>query len=661
MMFVFHSTPQMRSEFLSPEALHYALQAVLASGGVRESFVVYQDGGGAVRLGLDGARRLGDDWAALDEWLPRSGDPLPLLHAGQTVGLLWTAPGEVLAAPAAGALAALLARTGAAPDPWSADQLSGHSALLDRCGRLRAATPGWLALYGLSGDAVGRPLGELRAEWHALDQALPDVLAGRARTLPAWWAAPDGGGGAPERLTGDLRPWPVAGSELAVLFNVWRAESAASASGRPGAAPPGAAPGAGLDDALLRAAFEQAAQAQWLVTGKGTVLGVNAAAAALGAGGAAAMLGEPIWSADVWRGHEGVRRQVRSAVLRAGRGEAAGALLELDAGPPWRLQARPLTEGHALLELSPLSHEPQDLDRRLALLEVILAHSCEGVVVADARGQIVLLGQAIRRMMNAGSQDAQPRDWARHVELRAAGGETAAALDAAQRPLLRTLRGEEVRDEEITVVSAQSARPALINTYRLGDGLGAVALVQDLSEKRRLLRHLGQVTRRDPLTEMPNRQAFADAVETALEQEQGRPGPGAGGQGQGQHAALLCELGGFAGWAARSGPTLSHRLWLDCAARFRSVFRGSDFVARFEQGQFAALLVRPGGAAGLGRVLERLGESFSVPFVVGEDAFVPELRVGVVPDLGAHPSAQAVLAEAWQALRPLPAPGLADE
>jgi GGDEF domain-containing protein len=629
----------MSTAFLSSGALTYALQAVLASGGARESFLLYHDGGGTVQLGPAGVRRLSGDWGAgLDEWLPLSGVPLPLLHAGQTVGLLWTAPGETLAAPAAEALADLLARVSAAPDPWSADQLAGYSALIDRDGRLRAATPAWLSLFGLAGEAIGQPLGDLRTEWRLLEQALPGVLAGRAFTVPAGWAAMPAG--APAQFGSELRPWPVAGSELAVLFSIWEANAAL----RVAASPTAAAPTPGLDSTVFRALFDSAAHAQWLVTGKGTVVEVNAAAAALEAGDSAvSMLGELVWSVGVWRGHEAVRRQVRAAALRAGRGEAAETVLELETGPPWQLRARPLTAGHALLELAPLSHEPRDLERRLALLDILLAYSSEGVVVTDARGRPLMLSGTVRKMMMPGAQDSAARDWARHFELRSVGGEV---LEPAQFPGTRALRGEEVRDEEVLVVSEQGSRPMSMSAYVLPGDLGVAVLTRDLSEKRRLLSYLSQVTRRDPLTELPNRQAFMDRIETALEERRHDP--------ECRYAVLLCELGNLDDLSARIGPNLSHRLWLDCAARFRDVFRGSDLVARFEQGQFAALLARPGGPAGLDRILDRLRGSFSAPFTVGEETFVPELRVGLVPDLGAQPSAQAVLFAAAQAIRALP-------
>ena len=53
----------------------------------------------------------------------------------------------------------------------------------------------------------------------------------------------------------------------------------------------------------------------------------------------------------------------------------------------------------------------------------------------------------------------------------------------------------------------------------------------------------------------------------------------------------------------------------------------------------------------------RLRERFAEPFTVGGETFVPELRVGLVPDLGPELSAQAALAQAQAALRPVPGPG----
>ncbi|WP_288481827.1 diguanylate cyclase [uncultured Deinococcus sp.] len=632
----------MGPSFLSSEAFNAVLQAVLASSGASESFVLFHDGGGTVRLGPGDVRRLEGDWGAgLDRWLPPEGDTLPLLHGGQTVGLLCTVPGEALSAGTDHTLSGLLAQVSVTADPWSADQLSGQSALVDRCGRLRAATPGWFALFGLSGEATGQPLGELRPGWRRLEQVLPDVLAGRAHGLPAWREEP--AGQAARTLGGDLRPWPVMGGELAALFTVWALDPA------PRAAPGDAAPaGLASGHAAFQAIFGHAPQAQWIVDARGTVLDGNAAAAALEPGGAAATLGEPIWSSGVWRGLDPVRRQVRAAALRAGRGEASELLLEMEAGAPWQLRARPLDRSHALFEAVPLDHDPKTVERQLALLDVLMAHSGEAVIVTDGRGRPLMFSGAVRQMMMPGAQEAAARDWARHFELRGTDG---APLSPAQFPAVRALRGEQVQDEEVLVVSDQGTRSLAMSAHLLPGDLGAVVLARDLGEKRRLLSYLSQVTRRDPLTELPNRQAFLDRIETALEQRRHDP--------ETRYAVLLCELGGLGDPLATFGPVLGQRLWLDCAARFRDVFRSTDLVARFEQGQFAALLARPGN--GLGLILDRLRESFSVPFTVGGETFVPELQVGLVPDLGTQLSPHDVLFRASQSLRVLPVYVLASE
>src|ERR1700677_3129291 len=71
-------------------------------------------------------------------------------------------------------------------------------------------------------------------------------------------------------------------------------------------------------------------------------------------------------------------------------------------------------------------------------------------------------------------------------------------IPLGDRPLARALRGEEVSDAEYIVVTPQGAvRTALSSARRLvgpaGQALGAVAVVQDITERRLAEQELEQV------------------------------------------------------------------------------------------------------------------------------------------------------------------------
>ncbi|QLC72899.1 PAS domain S-box protein [Pseudomonas sp. LPB0260] len=129
--------------------------------------------------------------------------------------------------------------------------------------------------------------------------------------------------------------------------------------------------------------------------------------------------------------------------------------------------------------------QQQEMNRRL--LEAL----AEGVVACDAEGELTLFNDTARQWHGTDISRLPPEQWSRHYDLFEADGLTPLLGDNV--PLLRALRGERVREAQISIV-AKGQAPRLVSTNAdplyAPDGrqLGAVAVMHDITEHKRIER-----------------------------------------------------------------------------------------------------------------------------------------------------------------------------
>ncbi|MES2817538.1 MAG: PAS domain S-box protein [Pseudomonadota bacterium] len=129
--------------------------------------------------------------------------------------------------------------------------------------------------------------------------------------------------------------------------------------------------------------------------------------------------------------------------------------------------------------------QQQEMNRRL--LEAL----ADGVVACDAQGDLTVFNDTARQWHGADVSQLPPEQWGQYYDLFEADGLT--PLSAAQIPLLRALDGERVREAEISIVAkGQAPRFVSTNADPLfapdGQQLGAVAVMHDITERRRVER-----------------------------------------------------------------------------------------------------------------------------------------------------------------------------
>jgi PAS domain S-box-containing protein len=129
----------------------------------------------------------------------------------------------------------------------------------------------------------------------------------------------------------------------------------------------------------------------------------------------------------------------------------------------------------------------KELQRRSLMLQSVLAHVSDAAVVADREGTILLCSPTVERLIGSIEIGASLRRWAGLGPFY--DPETLAPIAAEDRPLTRTLRGEEVIDMEVLVRPPGKTElrwlSASASPIRNDDGIqGGVVIFRDITERK---------------------------------------------------------------------------------------------------------------------------------------------------------------------------------
>lgn len=131
----------------------------------------------------------------------------------------------------------------------------------------------------------------------------------------------------------------------------------------------------------------------------------------------------------------------------------------------------------------------QRLESQKAFTEGLLGSLVEAVVACNAEGQLTMFNATARRWHGQEVSDVAAERWAAHYSLYQPDGVT--LLKAERIPLMRALRGEALREEEVCIATpGQPPRHVLCNGGPLldaeGNSIGAVVVMHDNSERKRI-------------------------------------------------------------------------------------------------------------------------------------------------------------------------------
>ena len=288
---------------------------------------------------------------------------------------------------------------------------------------------------------------------------------------------------------------------------------------------------------------------------------------------------------------------------------------------------------HALTAMS-RERGRQSMEAQLRLMAKVFEQGGEGIVITDARGDIVMVNRAFEnvtgytqaevsgrnpRLLSSGRHD---REFFRHM------WETITSEGFWQGEIWNRRKDGDIYPEYLSV-------------SRIVDGAGQVthyiATFNDISENKANQEHIQRLAHYDSLTGLPNRILLADRVALALSHME-RAG--------GQLALIFLDLDRFKNVNDSLGHRIGDELLVQVGARLRGLLRDEDTVSRLGGNEFILLL--PGADAdGAAHVAEKVLKTLSSPYHIEQHelAITPSMGIAMATADGATYEALSMCAD----------------
>ena len=210
------------------------------------------------------------------------------------------------------------------------------------------------------------------------------------------------------------------------------------------------------------------------------------------------------------RAHEGLEARVRERTLELARANAA---LQGEVAERSRTEAKlkflnetleeRVAERSAAAEerARELARSESALRQQTGILQSMLNSMGDGVIVADARAEILLYNPAAERLIRAGLGEVSPNQWMEHFE--ADLPDTVMDYPAGGHPLLRAVRGESITGAEFFLRGAGGAegvwlaatgRPLVDEKGRVQ---GGVVVLSDVTPRKLMEKQIAEVSDRE--------------------------------------------------------------------------------------------------------------------------------------------------------------------
>ena len=168
----------------------------------------------------------------------------------------------------------------------------------------------------------------------------------------------------------------------------------------------------------------------------------------------------------------------------------------------------------------------------------------------------------------------------------------------------------------------------------------AIAIVQDITERKAVDERLRYAASHDELTRLPNRTEFVREVSAVLADRTTSE----------RHAVLFIDLDGFKLVNDGLGHFAGDRVLAASARRLRSACRPGDVVARFHGDEFAILLRDINGEQAARAAADRVQKELRTPISVGGSVAMVTSSVGIVTLHPGYVDAEQVLRNADAAM-----------
>ncbi|HET7776532.1 MAG TPA: EAL domain-containing protein, partial [Azospira sp.] len=255
-------------------------------------------------------------------------------------------------------------------------------------------------------------------------------------------------------------------------------------------------------------------------------------------------------------------------------------------------------------------------EQNLHLAAKVFGHSVESIIIADADSRIIEVNQAFTKINGYSREEVLGE----HPRLLKSGRHDADFYAAMWEKLLRTGSWEgEIWNRR----KSGDIYPGLLSIVAVKDRKGAtshyIAMTVDLTQYKETEALLEQLRTFDPLTGLPNREAWHSAVDQAI----------VSAQRNGGHFALL-EIGldRFKVINESLGLATGDKVLAAAADNIKGLLRRHDVAARSGGDRFSLLLPDMSDARDIGAFCERLLAAFALPVEVDGEPLHVSISLG---------------------------------
>ena len=261
--------------------------------------------------------------------------------------------------------------------------------------------------------------------------------------------------------------------------------------------------------------------------------------------------------------------------------------------------------------------ERKKREEEVKLAAMVYQGSSEGMMVTDAANMIVSVNPALEKITGYDAEDVIGKD----PKILKSGQHDSAFYQAMWHEIDSTgcWKGElwnRKKNGDIFVVLSS------INTIFNPDGSvqRRVALISDITEKKKSEELVWQQANFDALTGLPNRRLFRDHLLQEIRKARRANLP---------LAIMYLDLDGFKHVNDTLGHDMGDQLLKDTAERLKSCVRETDTVARLGGDEFIVLLAEVSNLRHVGSVAQNVLQKLAEPFQLGDKVAQVSASIGI--------------------------------
>nr|WP_309100330.1 diguanylate cyclase [Fredinandcohnia onubensis] len=261
--------------------------------------------------------------------------------------------------------------------------------------------------------------------------------------------------------------------------------------------------------------------------------------------------------------------------------------------------------------LKKIQSQDEILVQQEALLRSILENMEDGVFVCDIEGNLIFINDStgIHQRVKK-NLPIKPHEWAKYWEFYSTN--ESLVLELEQLPLIRALRGEVVKDQEI-ILKPKGLEPIYFtfNGKQIlddsGEVQGAMVVAHNITKRKEQDETIRFLAYHDALTGLPNRTYFKEYLGKALSNAKA---------GENQLAVMFLDLDGFKQINDTFGHDVGDLLLIEVSKKLTLSAGSDNFVTRMGGDEFTLIFPKVNNVLEVERVAEEILEELKKPFKI---------------------------------------------